>query len=226
MSLFSDLKGTTLAYFKLGIAGVRLVDNAGNLKIRNTGDTVDAELTASKLNISGNSLVINSDAASTGADFKYTIKRPVTGMAADIALVLPVNNGTPGQVCSTDGNGILSWTSAASTSLCDKVDVTNLAFGATSPVAMFSTGVADVINKIEVIVDTAFNGTDPTLSIGVTGTTSKYLGSTDVDLKTAGIYEVHPGLVAGGIEALIASYASASSTTGAARIQVYYASPA
>ena len=226
MSLFSDLKGTTLAYFKLGIAGVRLVDNAGNLKIRNTGDTVDAELTASKLNISGNSLVINSDAASTGADFKYTIKRPVAGMAADIALVLPVNNGTPGQVFSTDGNGVLSWSSAASTSLCDKVVVTNLAFGATSPVAMFSTGVADVINKIEVIVDTAFNGTDPTLSIGVTSMTSKYLGSTDVDLKTTGIYEVHPGLVAGGIEALIASYASASSTTGAARIQVYYASPA
>ena len=83
-----------------------------------------------------------------------------------------------------------------------------------------------MINKIEVIVDTAFNGTDPTLSIGVTGMTSKYLGSTDVDLKTTGIYEVHPGLVAGGIEALIASYASASSTSGAARVQVYYASPA
>ena len=226
MSLFSDLKGTTLAYFKLGIAGVRLGNSSGNLVVRNTGDTADAEVTASKVNISGNAVVLNSDAASTGADWKYTINRPAAGMTSDVNLTFPIDDGTPGQVFSTDGSGVLSWASAASTALCDKVDVTALAFGATSPVAMFSTGAADVINKIEVIVDTAFNGTTPTLSIGVTGTTSKYLSTSDVDLKTAGIYEVHPGLVAGGAEALIMTYASSTSTVGTARIQVYYATPA
>jgi hypothetical protein len=147
-------------------------------------------------------------------------------MTADVALTLPIDDGTPGQVMATDGSGVLSWASAASTSLCDKVDTTSLAFGTGSPLALFSTGAADIISRIDIVVDTAFDGTAPTLSVGVAGTTSKYLTTADVDLKTVGVYQVHPGIDAAGIEALIATYVADASSAGAARILVYYVTPA
>lgn len=226
MSIFSDLLGTTKDYFKLGFTGVRLKNSAGNLLVRNTGDSADAEITTAKLNNSGDSIVINSDSVGTAADWKITIARPTSGMTADVSLTLPVDDGTAGQILATDGNGILSWASAGSTGLADKVDTTTLAFGSTSPLAMFSTGAADIINYIEVVVDTAFDGSAPTMSIGVAGTTSKYSATTDVDLKTVGAYLIHPAQTAQGIESLITTYASSSSAVGSARVLVHYCTPA
>jgi hypothetical protein len=228
MSLFSDLLGTTKAFFKIGgTTGVRLKNSSGNLLVRNTGDTADAEVTASKINVSGDVIDINSDAAGAGADWKYTIQRPSSGMTAPVTLTLPVDDGTAGQVPTTDGNGVLSWVSAGDTSLADKMDTTSLAFGTSSPAAMFTTGAADIIDRVEVIVDTAFNGT-PTMSVGVAGTTSKYMGTTDVDLTAAAttVFEVHPGLPAAGAEALILTYSAGGASAGAARVVVHYGSPA
>ena len=215
MGIFSDLLGTTGAYFKLGLSGVRLKNSGGNLLVRDAADATDAEITAAKANISGDIIDINSDAAATGADWKYTLQRPSSGMTAAVALTLPVDDGTAAQVLSTDGSGILSWVSAGDTGLADKVDTTSLAFGSASPVAMFSTGAADIINKIEIIVDTAFDGT-PSLSIGISGTTSKYLSTAQVDLTAIGVYEVHPGQAAQGVEALIATYVAGGAAVGAA----------
>jgi hypothetical protein len=47
-----------------------------------------------------------------------------------------------------------------------------------------------------------------------------------VDLKTIGVYQVHPGIDAAGIEALIATYVADASSAGAARVLVYYVTPA
>lgn len=226
--LFSDLWGTTKAYFKIGgTAGVRLKNSAGDLLVRNTGDTADAAITTSKANISGDVLDINSDAAGTGADWKYTIQRPAAGMTAAVVLTLPVDDGTAGQVLSTDGVGGLSFVSAGSTSLADKLDTTSLAFGSVSPVAAFTTGAADIVDYIDVVIDTAFNGT-PTASLGIAGTTSKYLGTTDIDLTAAAgtVFTVHPGLAAQGAESLIITYAAGGASVGAARFIVHYATPA
>jgi len=225
MGMFSDLFGTTKSYFKLGLTGVRLKNSSGNLLVRNSADGADAEITASKVNVSGEALVLNSDSAGAAADWKVTLQRPAAGMTADVTLTLPVDDGTANQVLQTDGNGVLSWAAAGSTASSDKVDTTSLAFGTASPLAMFTTGAADVINSIQVVVDTAFNGT-PTMSIGIAGTTSKYSATSDVDLTTAGVYEIHPGLVAGGAEALITTYAAGGASSGAARILVHYATPA
>jgi len=225
MSLVLDLIATSKSFLKIGLTGVRLKNSAGNLLVRNTGDSADAEVTASKVSISGEILDINSDAASSGADWKYTVQRPTSGMTAAVVLTLPIDDGTASQVLQTDGSGVLSWASTGSTASSDKVDTTSLAFGTASPLAMFSTGAADIITKIQVVVDTAFNGT-PTMSIGVTGTTSKYSATTDVDLTTTGVYEIHPGLTAGGTEALITTYSAGGASAGAARVLVFFATPA
>lgn len=228
MSLISDIIGTTASFFKLGNLGVRLKNNSGNLAVRNTGDSADAEITASKVNVSGDvGLVINSDSAGTGADWKITLQRPTSGMTADVLLTLPVDDGTPNQVLSTDGSGTLSWASAASNASSNKLHTTSLAFGTGATTAMFSTGAGDVITKIEVIVDTAFNGT-PTVTIGIAGTTSKYMTATQSDLTGTAttVYEATPGLAAQGAEALVMTYSAGSASVGAARVIVYYATPA
>lgn len=228
MSKFTDLLGTLRATFKIGgTTGVLLKNSTGNLLVRNTGDSADAAVTASKVSVSGEVLELNSDAASAGADWKTTIQRPATGQTAALTLTLPTGPGTANQVLQTDGAGVLSWASAGSNASSDKVDTTSLAFGTSSPLSLFSTGAADVITKIQVVIDTAFNGT-PSLSIGVSGTASKYMAATDVDLTAAAgtVFEVHPGLPAAGVEALIATYAANTASAGAARILVYFATPA
>jgi hypothetical protein len=227
VSIWSDLLGTTKAFFRIGFTGPRLKDSAGSLVIRNPGDTADAQLTASKVNVSGDVIDLNSDAAGAGADWKITLQRPAAGMTAAYTLTLPVDDGTPGQILATDGSGVLSWQSAGNTALCNKLDTTSLAFGSAATVAMFSTGAGDVIDMIEVIIDTAFNGA-PTLSVGIAGTTSKYMAANQVDLtQPAGtVFQVFPGLNAAGAEALIATYAAGGASAGAARIIVHYATPA
>jgi len=116
MGFFADLLGTTAQYLKIGLAGVRLKNNSGNLTIRNNADGADASVTASQYNASSDiGLVINSDSAGSAADWRITLQRPAAGMTADYTLTLPVNDGSPSQVLSTDGSGVLSWISASST---------------------------------------------------------------------------------------------------------------
>jgi hypothetical protein len=226
-SIWQDLLGTTKTFLRIGFTGPRLKDSSGNLLIRNAADSGDVEVTASKLNVSGNSVDLNSDAAGSGADWKYTLQRPSSGMAAAVTLTLPVDDGSPDQVLKTDGNGALSWTSAAATDADDKIDTTTLAFDSTSPVAMFTLPANAVIEKIQVVIDTAFDGA-PTASVGISGTVSKYLSSTDLLLTQAAgtVFEVHPGVAApGGTEALIITYAAGGATAGSARFLVFYAIP-
>lgn len=229
MGIWQDILGTTASYFKLGLAGVRLKNSTGDLVVRNSGDTADAAVTASKINVSGDIIDINSDAAASGVDWKYTLQRPTSGMTAPVALTLPPTDGTPGQVLGTDGSGGLGWVSAADTSLNDKLNDTTLVFGSSSAVAMFSTGAADVLEYFEIVVDTAFDGSTPTpsMSVGVDGTVSKYVASTQVDLTVVGSYRVHPGVAAQGVEALIITFtAGGGASAGAARVIAHYSTPA
>jgi hypothetical protein len=225
----SDLAGTALTYFKIGLssAAVRLKAVSGGLVARNVGDSADAPITASQLRSSGNSLELNSDAAGSGADWKLTIARPASGMSADWTLTLPPNDGSPNQVLTTDGSGNTTWeTPAAGSPNGELIDETALAFGDSSPVAMFNKPANNFVPKIQVFVDTVFNGTAPTLSIGISGSTSKYMGTGDIDLKTVGVYEVCPDVAPEALlEALIATYNADSSSTGAARLRVFYADP-
>ena len=225
--LFADLIGTTLNFFRIGKTGPRLKDDSGNLSVRDSGDTADVEVTASQFNASSDvGLVINSDAAGAGDDWKLTLQRASTGMTADVTLTLPVDDGTAGQILSTDGSGNLSWVSAGSTAACLTIDTTTLAFGASSPVSLFTLPANAVIDHVDVIVDTVFDGT-PTVTVGVSGDTARYFGAGDALLGEVAVYRTHPGIEANvSTEALIATYSAGGATAGSARILVAYSVPA
>lgn len=227
MSFWSDLVGTAGAFFRLGFTGPRLKDNAGSLVVRNADDTADATVTASSVMVSGDSIELNSDAANSGSDYKLTLARPATGMTGNLTLTMPATAGSSGQALATDGAGNLTWVSAGDTTLADKVNTTTLAFGDTSPVAAMTLPAGAIVKQVDVIVDTPFNGGTPTASVGISGTTSKYMASTLMDLKTAGRYIATPSLPAAGAdEAVIITYASSGSTAGSARFLITYVTPA
>ena len=227
MSAWGEFLGTVLAKFQIGLGGVKLNNDSGGLKVQNTSD-VDSPITGSQLNASGNEIDINSDAAETGADWKLKLIRPAAGMTADLSLTFPVSAGSPSQVLQTDGSGILSWLTPATGTQYISNDATNLAFGTASPVTMFSLPVGAVVQEVRVIIDTAFDGT-PSLSIGIVGTTAKYMPATSIDLKaiakTTFIGYPAEAAIVGSPEAMIATYAAGGASVGAARIEVDYCIP-
>ena len=180
---------------------------------------------------SGNDIEFNESAAGSGADWKYTLRRPSTGMGEARVVVLPAGNPAIGQalqVASYSGGVVtLDYLTVAAGNDKTVVDTTSLAFGTTSPLSMFTLPANAVVMMVKVIIDTSFNNT-PSLSVGVAGTTSKYLGTGDVDLTASAgtVFEIAPGLPANGsTEALIATYSAGGASAGAARILVEYVIP-
>jgi hypothetical protein len=225
MGFISDLKGTLNTFFQIAKNGVLLRNNSGNLIIRNSDDTLDAELTASQVNISGNGIVVNSDAIESGSDYKITLIRPTSGMTASYELTFPVNDGSPSQVLTTNGGGGLSWESAGSTNSCLKFDTTTIGFGSSSSVSMFTLPANAVVHLARVIVDTAFDGS-PSLGIGISGAVSKYANTTQINLMTADVFDITPVQVpVGTTEALIATYSAGEASQGSARILIGYYIP-
>jgi hypothetical protein len=225
MSYWTDLLGTVKDNLRIGLAGVRLKNIGGHLSIRNTGDTADANLTANKILVSGNQIEINSDAAGESADWKLILERPASGMTANVTLTLPPDDGSPGQVLTTDGSGALSWGNSSGSANGLKIDVTALAFGSSSTVSMFTLPASSTVSQIDVVVDTPFDGS-PSMSVGVNGgSASKYFPSSYVDLTASAktIFRVHPGEQANvSSESLEIYYTAGSATAGSARVLVHY----
>jgi hypothetical protein len=225
MSVWNKLIGTQAGQFILGLTGVRLKNSSGNLVVRNNADSADADVTANEFKASGNTgLVINSDSAGTGADWKISLARPTTGMTADWTLTLPATAGSPTQVLQTDGSGNTVWVDSAS-GATDITDTTSFAFGSGSTVSMFTLPANAVILTTSVIVDTAFDGT-PTLSVGIAGNASKYVGSGDSLLSLTDRFDVlNQNPAVGTTEALQIAYSAGGATVGAGRVLVSYSIP-
>jgi hypothetical protein len=180
----------------------------------------------------GDDFELNAGATEAGADWKMTLRRPSTGMSHNLVLIMPSGDPAPGQaltVASFVGDVItMQWTSIAGGT--DKIvtDTTTIAFNATSPAALFTLPANAIVKSVQVVVDEAFDGT-PQLSIGITGTLSKYMGANQNDLSAdAGtVFEVTPALLpVGTTENLIGTYSAGGATDGSARVLIDYVIPA
>jgi len=229
MSLYMDLKGTTQSSFQIQKGGPRFRNASGVLEARNAADSAYADFVALILRAAGDSLVLNNDAAGSGADWKMTFARPTSGMTADVVYTMPAAP-INGYYLTTDGSGNLSWATVSTPSVQERitVDSTPLVFGDSSPVAMFTLPTGAVVHWVDVVVDTAFDGT-PTLNIGIAGDTDKYADENDIDLTSGAKdrWRSHPNeLPPGSPEAIIATYVDGGATVGAARLLVAYSIPA
>lgn len=230
MDVFRDIIGIFTS-LQLGIGGVKIKTTSNQLAVRDASDAAYSTVRAALFATYGNDFELNAGAAGSGADWKMTIKRPSTGMTHALNVTMPSGDPAVGQaltVASFSGDNItLEWTTVAGGTDKVVVDTTSLAFGSSSPVAMFTKPANAVVESVKVVVDTAFNGT-PSMSVGISGSTSKYMASTQVDLTAAAgtVFEVDPGLVAEvGTEAMIITYSAGSASAGAARVLVAYVIP-
>ena len=221
---WTDILGTLRNGLRLGLQGVFLKDATGNLRLRTNDDSADAELAALKVVVSGDDIVL-------GEGAEQLVLSRNGAQADELQIIFPAIKATDGQVLAQKSGTAadvieLEWVTAGGTASAEKVDTTSLAFGSGSTVNLFNTGASDVINSVEVIIDTPFDGT-PSLSIGIAGQTSKYMAATDVDLKDTArtSFVVHPNLPAQGVESLIATYSAGGATAGAARIHVRFCEP-
>ena len=225
---FLKLDGTTSAKLQLNAAagGVVLKNSSANLIVRNAADSSDATVTGAQFLSSGNTgLVLNSAATESGASWKLSIARPASGQTADWTLTLPASPGSVGQVLSTDGAGNTTWISTAS-GATDTTISTSLAFGDGSTVASFTLPTGGIIMSMEMVVDTAFDGT-PTASVGIAADHSLFMGTGDMNLNISAGWNVDPNVVpAGSAEPVIIYYSAGGATVGAARLIINFAVPA
>lgn len=230
--MWQKLLGTVNSYLRIGGAGPRLVASGANLVVKNSAGTANAEVTADKVNVSGTDIVLNSDADGT-TDFSLTLAQNEVATES-LRVVFPPGKGTDGQVLAqkaSTGSGVVEfeWVSSASTESCIKADKTSLAYNSSSPVTAFTLPANAVINEVKVVVSTAFDGSgpSPSVTLGVSGNTAKYLAASESLLGETGTYVVNPNLAANGsAENLILTFvAGGSATAGDAIVTVEYSIP-
>lgn len=85
-----------------------------------------------------------------------------------------------------------------------------------------------IVNRVECVVNTPFNGTSPTLAVAINGGTPlTVMAAADINLKTANQYEtlvVNP-VAANNAGVVRLNYTASSSSAGTAKVYVFYVSP-
>lgn len=225
----TGISGSTLQ-FNLN-SGPILKVTSGNFEITNAAGTADVSLTALTLNLSGTvgQIVLNAAATESGASWKTVIQNATSGQTIDWTLSLPPTAGSPGQVLQTDGSGNSTWASAASTTACLTYVTHTIHFNDTSPEAFFTLPANATVREIDINVTTVWNGTSPSISLGVSGTPSKFMPSTNVDLTVVGGYTTTACkylATVGTTQALIITFAPGTGgTTGVAIVTLAYTVP-
>jgi hypothetical protein len=99
-------------------------------------------------------------------------------------------------------------------------------YSSNSTISLITLPGSATVDKVTVIVDTAFNGSSPGATVGRSfgGTGLEYVSTGDVDLKTVDRYDL-PCQIAptGNTFDIVINYTASSSTAGSARVLITYA---
>lgn len=248
MATILDLKATSESSFNIGISStaIKLKNVSGVLHLRDKADSgfIDLEagnitgsiLTVDDVNVTSNSIVLNSDGAGIApSDFKLTLSRPASGMVADVTYTFPAAP-TNGYFLTTDASGNMSWQVISSPSVTDRIKLVeqpftfNEAFGPSVIGVDFQYTVAGQrIVKVEVIVIDAFNGSVNNIKIakldGIGGE-EVLMSVAQSDLTDANTKFVSEPLQSNVLSEQVAAYITATSATnGTGFIRIYVADP-
>jgi hypothetical protein len=127
---------------------------------------------------SSTSIQLQSNNANT-----ITLDAP-NGLSASYSLIFPPNDGTNGQVLTTDGSGVTTWTTNG-TGTVSSVGGAGTVNGLTLTGTVTSTGSLTLGGNLALVADTAANLADITNAINTAG---KYTGKMVVVLATGLIF--------------------------------------
>jgi hypothetical protein len=225
---FLDIRGTSSSYFQIQKGGAKLANEGLGISVRRADGTTYADLYAQQLQLNSNSMVFNYNAAGSGADWTYTVSRPVTGMTAAMSVVLPATDGTAGQVLKTDGAN--NWY-FGDISAPGGLAVASLTIGfahASAVIDIVQIPANAIITDVKVIVDTAFDVADTLVEVGVTGTPACEMTTSENDLMGSagdGYSACHNTAPVGGAQMIQANFTKGTSTVGSCRVLVSYCNP-
>lgn len=68
----------------------------------------------------------------------------------------------------------------------------NFSYGDASPAFLYNLITGKTLLRVSITITSIFDGTNPNLTIGITGTPDLFFNSSQIDLKTQGTYETNP----------------------------------
>lgn len=183
----SDLAGTILSYFRIGSHRLKSIPGSGEvLEVRDKADTEDRPILVRE--------VVIRDPAS---GFVYRVTVPETSPAyltGDLTLALPPDAGSSAQALLTDGAGNTYWGTVATGANATKTQTETITFNDVGLYPIFTPPQGALIESVKIVVDTSFDGSDPTCSVGVAADEQRYLTIVQAELASAAntIFEVAP----------------------------------
>lgn len=210
MGVISDLMGTFSGILNLTKTGALLKGQSSAVQIRNHADDEHANLEAASMRLKypGESNLLTISPAD---------------MAANVDLTFPPDVGSAGDVLTSDGTGVLSWQpTTAGGEIIKKVAFSQ---ASSSPLAILTPPNNATIVKIRVDVESAGGANSPTLAVGISGDTGKYMTTGQNDLKATGSYETNPSYEEDGTPDAIIATITPDSQSFSGFIYVHYAVP-
>lgn len=169
LQYLSRLRGTLQNIFGIGgTAGINIKNSSGIMQARNGADNNWASMEGRDMRVHGTNPT------------NYAGFQAGAGMSGSVIWSLPLTDGSSNQVLGTNGAGTLIWLSGAGGSGDNRFE---LAFDETTGTQdIFTPTDNDKIVRIVVVVDTSAAGGSPSLVIGVSGDTSRYVTAADAPL--------------------------------------------
>lgn len=202
------LRGIVSNIFNIGgMSGIAIKNSSGVMNVRNGDDTGHADMSARHIRIHGNNTTHS------------VILQAPNGMAANVNYTLPATQGSTNEFLSTDGAGGLIW---ASPSDATTVTVWRNFSEATATVSIITPPANAILERTRIIVDVAAGSGGPSIIIGISTETNKYIALNEVNLRRAGQYIFDLGVDVGASPSPIIATISASGQSFSGRIGMSY----
>lgn len=148
---------------------------------------------------------------------KTSITQP--DLSGDLNLRLPITMGNNGDHIATDGAGNLFFTGGGDAKDLSCYQAT-INYNTASPDNLVNMPANYLVKNIALEVVTPFDGTAPTLSVGIAGDVSRFVETADVDLLNAGTYLIDIEMTEAAAEQMIATINPDGATVGQVIITV------
>jgi hypothetical protein len=219
-----------LTYFEVGTRSISAITIGSNEDLYlKTGANINLQGTTS--NGLANTISIISDYPNYASAPRVAISGNVaiTGniSATNLGNIITINkDGNSSNVLY--GNGVFAAApTGGGNTVTDYWRVTSktITSSSGSQVALMTLPANAVVDKVTVVVDTAFNGNSAALTVGLSsGTGLEFVSTGDVDLKTVDRYDLPCQLAPSGNTAnVIINYSASGSSAGSARVCITYA---
>ncbi len=212
--VWKKIQGIVNGYLKIGFFGPMLKKNSADndqLDIVGNNGTSDAKVNVNTAKVKTIEVF--------DADNSHKTVITQTDITTDIVLKLPVTGGNEGDSLSMGPSGQMLWTGGG-----DAADVScstkTINYNTSSPDNLINMPDNYMVKNVALTVITPFDGTAPTISLGIAGDVQKFVEEADVDLTNAGAYLIDVELTEASAAQMIATIAPDGSTTGSVEIVI------